>query len=161
MKKKKLKESSPLLSLFKNYIFRERKRDFPFRREKKKNGENFHCDARFISEIYASIFLSLFLLSLTSHHHSNRTIKLSHIFFTRLPSSPLFSVFNVCFLPFSLSLSRSLHKGGHAGKIDSNISEIVIRSRSTHCSEIDGRVYVFAWVEGRERIHREQLDRNT
>lgn len=108
MKKKKLKESSPLLSLFKNYIFRERKRDFPFRREKKKNGENFHCDARFISEIYASIFLSLFLLSLTSHHHSNRTIKLSHIFFTRLPSSPLFSVFNVCFLPFSLSLSRSL-----------------------------------------------------
>lgn len=78
-------------------------------------------------------------------------------FFTRLPSSPLFSVFNVCFLLF-LSLTLSLSTKGDTvtqGKIDSNISEIVIRSRSSHCSEIDGRVYVFAWVEGRERIHRE------
>lgn len=116
---------------------------------------------------YASIFFSLFLLSLVeSPPLESHDQAVPYFFYTRLPSSPppLFSVFNVCFLPFSLSHSfpHSLSpKGGNAGKIDSNISEIVIRSRSTHCSEIDGRIYVFAWVEGRERIHREQLDRNT
>lgn len=160
MKKKKLKESSPLLSLFKNYIFRERKRDFPFRREKK-NGENFHCDARFISEIYASIFLSLsfyYRLRVTTTRIARSSCPIFFLLVFLPPPYFPFSTF-VSFLSFSLSLS--LHKGGHAGKIDSNISEIVIRSRSTHCSEIDGRVYVFAWVEGRERIHREQLDRNT
>lgn len=111
--------------------------------------------ARFISEIRIHPF-SLFII--TTSHHSNRTIKLSHIFLlVFLP--PLYFPFST-FVSFSLSLSLILSlstKGDTVtqGKIDSNISEIVIRSRSSHCSEIDGRVYVFAWVEGRERIHRE------
>lgn len=160
MKKKKL-------SLFENYIFREKKETFLFGGKKKKKQRKLPRGARFISEIRIYLFLSLFIIA--SRVTTTRIARSScPIFFlyssSFLPPPPLFSVFNVCFLPFSLSHSfpHSLSpKGGNAGKIDSNISEIVIRSRSTHCSEIDGRIYVFAWVEGRERIHREQLDRNT
>lgn len=114
-KEKKLKESSPLLELFSPpsvslsllaIICFEKKRDFPFRREK--NRENFLV-AHDSSAKYASIFFSLFFIIATSHHHSNRTIKLSHIFFTRLPSSPpYFPRFQRLF-PSFLSLSLSLY----------------------------------------------------
>lgn len=101
-------------------------------------------------------FASIFFLFLLSLRVTTRIARSScPIFF--YSSSFLPSIFRFQRLFPSLSHSLTLHKGGHgnAGKIDSNISEIVIRSRSSHCSEIDGRVYVFAWVEGRERIHRE------
>lgn len=160
MKKKKL-------SLLENYIFREKKETFLFGGKKKKKQRKLPRGARFISEIRIYLFLSLFIIA-------------SRVTTTRIARSscPIFFLYSSSFLPppfifrfqrlfpsflsLSHSFPRSLSpKGGNAGKIDSNISEIVIRSRSTHCSEIDGRIYVFAWVEGRERIHREQLDRNT
>lgn len=103
--------------------FSRKKRDFPFRREKeKKNRENFLV-AHDSSAKYASIFFSLFLLSLVeSPPLESHDQAVPYFFYTRLPSSPppLFSVFNVCFLPFSLSLTLSLtlflQKGVTQGK---------------------------------------------
>lgn len=159
MKKKKL-------SLLENYIFREKKRLSFSEGKRKKKQRKLPRGARFISEIRIYLFLSLFIIAsrVTTTRIARSSCPIFFLYSSSFLPPPLFSVFNVCFLPFSLSHSfpHSLSpKGGNAGKIDSNISEIVIRSRSTHCSEIDGRIYVFAWVEGRERIHREQLDRNT
>lgn len=110
MKKKKL-------SLLENYIFREKKETFLFGGKKKKNRENFLV-AHDSSAKYASIFFSLFLLSLVeSPPLESHDQAVPYFFYTRLPSSPPPFIFRFqrlfpSFLSLSLFPSLSFSKRG-------------------------------------------------